>query len=165
MYDVDKAHWTVNEYLAGLRLVESGSIYGNYKAVNPTSGAYGAYQLVPTYLEYIVTEAGQNPDDIASPTVQDIVAEYWARHHYGALGNWDLVAVAWHKGGTNAAYVPVKFGITGPEVTVENIEEAIPGEAAYILKIISGAAMWREVDSPTVSGCNESDESIPDEPL
>ena len=158
MYNVDKTYWTIDEYLAGLRLVESGSIYGNYTAVNPSSGAYGAYQFLPKYLEYIVTEAGQDPADVASPEVQDLVAGYWARRHFGSLGNWDLVAVAWHKGGTNAAYVPVEFGITGPEVTVANIEEAIPGEAAYVLKVISGAAMWREVDEQIVSGCNESGE-------
>ncbi len=146
LYDPNKVHYTVDEFLAGLRYVESGSIYGDYEAVNESSGAYGAYQLVPKYLDYMVSTAGFDPADISDPAVQDGVAEYWAREFYRDFGNWDLVAVAWHAGASNArlALIETTPCSPGPAVTVEMIESAIPGESAYVEKVRYGAGKWRE---------------------
>lgn len=145
-YDPDKVKWTVEEYLAGIRYVESGSVEGDYTAVNDRSGAYGAYQLLPKYRDWMIEQAGENPGEIDDPEVQDRVAEYWARHHYERLGNWELVAVAWHKGGSNAQKVIDESGHVGPAVTIEMIEAVFPGESRYVEKMNYGAAYWRMLE-------------------
>lgn len=145
MYDPSKVLYNLDEFLAGLRLVESGSIEGDYEAVNETSGAYGAYQITPKYMEYIVETAGYNVDDIADPQVQDGVAAYWAERFFEEFGNWDLCGVAWHAGASNArlALIETVPCSPGPAVTVAMIETAIPGESDYVQKVREGAAAWR----------------------
>lgn len=155
MYDPDKVLYSLTEYLAGLRLVESGSIEGDYDAVNPTSGAYGAYQITPKYMDYIVETAGYNVNDIADPAVQDGVASFWARVHFEEFGNWDLCGVAWHAGASNAR-LPLIETVPcspGPAVTVDMIESAIPGESSYVFQVRDGAQLWREkMNEPDYSG-------------
>jgi hypothetical protein len=146
-------NFTIDQYLAGIRYVESGTIYGNYTVVNPRSGAYGAYQITPKYMDYIVTKAGQLVSEISDPAVQDAVAKHWALYYFAEFGNWDLVAVAWHAGGTNARLA--QGDTFGPDVTVEQIEAAIPGESRYVLKMQAGARAWaqrdRKVDIPMIA--------------
>ncbi len=155
MYNPDKILYTLDEYLAGLRYVESGSIQGDYEAVNETSGAYGAYQITPKYMDYIVSTAGFDPADISDPTVQDGVAEYWARKQFEEFGNWDLVGVAWHAGSSNARLASIETVpcSPGPAVTVDMIESAITGESNYVFKVRKGAQEWRELQAtPDYSG-------------
>ena len=158
MYDPDKIMYTLDEYLAGLRYVESGSVDGDYEAVNASSGAFGAYQITPKYMDYIVSEAGENPANIADPAVQDRVAEYWARLHYSDFGNWDLVGVAWHAGASNARLVLAQEVpcLSGPAVTIEQIGAAIPGESSYVEKVRTGCQVWRErMLAPDYSGLEQ----------
>ena len=140
MYDLDKVVFTLDEYLYGLRMTESG---GNYVAVNPTSGAYGAYQTLPKYLCYYFQSAGQDPVKIKDPAVQDAMAEYHVRKHFERYGNWDLVSLAWHKGGSNADAVIEAFGGCGPNIGVEDIESMFPGESIYINKVNGFAQEYR----------------------
>lgn len=156
MYDSDKVLYSLDEYLAGLRLVESGSVQGDYSAVNETSGAYGAYQVTPKYMDYIVETAGFTVDQFLNEdAVQDEVAAYWARRHFEEFGNWDLCGVAWHAGASNArlALIETSPCSPGPAVTVDMIESAIPGESAYVLKVREGCAEWRVLqNTPDYSG-------------
>ena len=145
MYDPDRVLYTLDEYLAGLRYVESGSIEGDYEAVKESSLAYGAYQLTPKYMDYIVTTAGFNVDDISDPVVQDGVAEFWARRQFEEFGNWDLCGVAWHAGASNAMLALIQESpcLPGPAVTIGHIESAIEGESAYVVKLRTGMDLWR----------------------
>jgi soluble lytic murein transglycosylase-like protein len=135
-YDPDDQRWSVDQFLAGLRHVESS---GNYRAVNPNSGAYGAYQTIPKYTCWYYQSAGLDPVNINDPATQDAMAEHHCRRHYEKYGNWYLVALAWHKGGTNADAVVEATGGCGPAVTIEDIEEMFPGESEYLLKVKEGA--------------------------
>jgi hypothetical protein len=139
MYDPEKTVFSVNAYLYGLRMAESG---GDYEAVNPSSGAYGAYQTIPKYLCYYYESAGQDPVNIKDPVVQDAMAEYHVRKHYARYGNWDLVSLAWHKGGSNADQVVSAYGGCGPAIGIEDIDAVFPGESTYINKVNSFAEQY-----------------------
>lgn len=136
MYDIDKPIFTVEAYLYGLRMTESS---GDYEAVNPTSGAYGAYQTLPKYLCWYYQSAGLDPVSIKDPAIQDAMAEHHVRNHYARYGNWDLVSLAWHKGGSNADAVVEAYGGCGPNIEVADIEAMFPGETAYIEKVNAAA--------------------------
>ena len=139
-YDPYKTKWTMDEYLYGLRMTESS---GDYLAVNPKSGAYGAYQTIPKYLCWYYQSAGVDPATIKDPASQDEMAEYHVRKLYERFGNWDLVSLAWHKGASNAQLVLDTFGVCGPAVTVEDIESMHPGETEYINRVNSFAAEYQ----------------------
>lgn len=70
-------NWSIPEYIV---MCESG---GNYHALNPSSGAGGAYQILPsTWASY----GGQGLPNLAPPAEQDrIAAEIWAD---AGLGAW-----------------------------------------------------------------------------
>ena len=69
-------HWAIPEYIV---MCESG---GNYHAVNPSSGAGGAYQIMPATWH---AHGGQGLPQNAPPAEQDrIAAEIWADSGPGA---------------------------------------------------------------------------------
>ena len=138
-YDIDKTIWTVEEYLYGLRMTESS---GDYHAVNPSSGAYGAYQTIPKYLCWYYQSAGLDPVNIKDPETQDAMAAFHVRGLYERWGNWDLVSLAWHKGSGNAVKVLDETGKCGPEVTVDDIEAIFPGESVYINRVNEFASQF-----------------------
>lgn len=85
------------------RGIESG---WDYQAVNPLSGAAGAYQfLMPTW-QYALRLAGyQNsvyylaPANTAPPAIQDdAAAQLMMRYYYQAGKSWFNVAEAWYGG-------------------------------------------------------------------
>jgi len=92
---------SVDQFMAGIRHVESS---GNYSAVGPDTAygpARGAYQFVQdTWNRAISTYAPQYSNYIGSNVagvpahVQDAVARAWFNGLYRRYGSWELVAVA-----------------------------------------------------------------------
>lgn len=82
----------IDDFMARLRAVESS---GNYQAVNPESGANGAYQFMdPTWGYY----KGYARAADAPPEVQDERARMMMQEYYNKYGDWDSVAAAWYSG-------------------------------------------------------------------
>lgn len=89
---------TCRALIAGIRQQESG---GNYQAVNASSGALGAYQVMPSNVPAWSTEILGHPVSrsqwLASPQIQDKVAGGKLNiycHQYGPRG----AAAAWYSG-------------------------------------------------------------------
>lgn len=89
---------TEARFLAAIRQEESG---GNYQIVNPSSGALGAYQVMPSNLPGWLAQSGLPPMSpyayLHDPGAQDqlahvILGGYWNR--YGAAG----AAAMWYSG-------------------------------------------------------------------
>ena len=79
---------------------ESG---GDYNAVNPQSGAFGKYQIMPQNWPEWAKAAGLSPDAPKTPKNQDIVfRSRWGYYMKEYGGNERLAAAAWY-GGEGAA--------------------------------------------------------------
>lgn len=96
----------LRRFLAALRSVESG---GRYDAVNSSSGARGAYQIMPAnwpgwasrYLgDRDAPWTQENQDRVASGKVADL---------YRWLGEWRRVAAWWLAGGAAATGDPARW--------------------------------------------------------
>ena len=87
-------------FMAAIRKKESG---GNYNAVNPDSGARGAYQFMRSTFRGAAREAGLNPDDWSSEN-QDAVARHLMTKYYKQTGSWRKVAQFWYAGPGSASY-------------------------------------------------------------
>lgn len=121
------ANITIDEFMAALRMVESG---GNYKAYNSYSGASGAYQFLDsTWGGY----GGYRSARDAPPAVQDARARQLMLQYYNQFGSWELVAVAWHAGPGSAAKVangqatPGSFYDPGANTTTADYINAVFG--------------------------------------
>lgn len=71
---------------------------GDYEALNPATGAYGKYQIMPENWPVWAKEAGLSEDAPKTPENQDLVARYKLLSYYEQFGNWHDVAVAWNGG-------------------------------------------------------------------
>lgn len=76
---------------------ESG---GDYNAVNPDSGAFGAYQFMPETYDYAAKGAGFDPSD-RSPQAQDSAARFLMTEYMNQFNDPELVARAWYGGPGN----------------------------------------------------------------
>lgn len=132
-----------NKFLAAEREQESG---GNYLVINPTSGALGAWQVMPANLPGWLKESGQ-PDMtpyayLHSPKAQNRLA--WvvlggAFDKYGARG----AAAWWYSGQTNwhatygdppvYQYVDDVIRLMGVKLPPVNTTGLPPGPYAYTL--------------------------------
>ncbi len=148
----------LDAFMAGVRLVESGSLEGDYQAVNrrPRPGgpslAFGAYQMLyydpevhdepQGSIPYLMSQAGV-VGDIRVPAIQDAVARSWFIYYHGRFeGNWLLVASAWHMGAvavTDSIVEP--SGLPAAEVDLVTIERLVPGESVYVSGVMDGAAL------------------------
>ena len=90
----------IDTFMAAIRAIESGGgdPAGNYQAVNPSSGARGAYQIMPQYWDDWARGAGVPDADHRDPKMQDIVARNRMLNLYRKYGRWDYVAGAWFAG-------------------------------------------------------------------
>lgn len=88
----------LESFLGGIRTAESGSPQGVYTARNASSGAYGAYQIMPAYWESWAAQAGIPGASMSDPAAQDRVARFKLTEYYNRFGSWDLAAVAWRAG-------------------------------------------------------------------
>jgi len=151
-------------FMAGIRWVETRTIPSNYSLVNnkPRPGgpsyAYGAYQMKRwnpalefsppddpdngAYIPWFMRRAGVT-GDFSLPEVQDATARWWFDYYHNRyLGNWLLVATAWHAGpGAVQREILEPLGIAANRVTMEQIEAQIPGESKYLNLVLEGAAM------------------------
>ncbi len=148
----------LDAFAAGIRLVESGSLEGDYQAVNrrPRPGgpslAFGAYQMLfydpdvhdepQGFIPFLMETAGV-AGDIREPAIQDAVARWWFNHFHGLFeGNWLLVAASWHMGARAVTDRIVKPSAIPPaEVDLATIERLVPGESVYIGRVMDGAAL------------------------
>ena len=92
----------LDSFMAGIRLVESGSAAGNYSAIGPTTPegnrARGAYQIMEQFWDGWAAQAGLPGADWHSRAAQDRVARYKFTQYYNKYRDWALVAIAWFKG-------------------------------------------------------------------
>ena len=131
----------LEHFMAGMRNVESGSIEGDYFAVNDDTGAYGAYQIKPQYIDWYMQGAGVTGDFFNDPKVQDDTAKWWFNHYYKNRFeyNWLLVAAAWHMGANGVLTQIIKpSGLEPKDITVDTIERYVPGESRYLNKMLKG---------------------------
>ena len=82
-------------FMYALGQVESG---GNYYARNPTSGAYGKYQIMPASWRAWADRYLGDPNAKQTPTNQEIVARAKVRALYSGLQSWRRVAYWWLTG-------------------------------------------------------------------
>jgi hypothetical protein len=89
----------LDAFMKAVGQVESG---GRYDAVNPVSGAYGKYQIMP--FNWPVWAKARLGDAKApkTPENQEAVARWRFIHLYHWLGSWPRVAYWWLTGKTNA---------------------------------------------------------------
>lgn len=125
----------IDVFMAGLRLVESGSAEGNYRALGRVqrdgSRARGAYQIMDKYWSGWAAEAGIPGADWRDPQAQDFVARYKITQYFNELRDWRLVAVAWF-GGLGRARQARDKGFA----TVANLSDSLGTSiAAYVNKV------------------------------
>lgn len=95
---------SLDEFMAAIRTVESGS---NYAHPPNSSGASGAYQFIDsTWGGY----GGFKSAYLAPPEVQDARARELMQAYYDQFGDWDHVAAAWIGGPGTAAKGPGAWG-------------------------------------------------------
>jgi hypothetical protein len=94
----DDSQVRIEHFMAGLACVESG---GRYEAVNPQSGAYGKYQIMPK--NWPVWARRFLGDENARPTPenQEVVARARIERLYASRESWRLVAYWWLTGGSD----------------------------------------------------------------
>ena len=85
----------LESFARATRMQESGDRYD--WNLTSKSGARGAYQFMPGTWKEAARLAGVNVND-HSPAAQDAAAKALMSHYYDQLGDWRLVAVAWHAG-------------------------------------------------------------------
>jgi hypothetical protein len=92
-------HIGIDEFMTGLACIESS---GRFRAVNPRSGAYGKYQIMPR--NWPVWASRFLHDRWAEPTPrnQEFVARQRIAQLYRAKGSWRRVAYWWLTGGDSA---------------------------------------------------------------
>lgn len=99
----------LRRFLAALRSVESG---GRYDAVNASSGARGAYQIMPAnWPAWASTYLGDRRAEW-TPANQDAVARGKVIALYRWLGDWRRVAAFWLAGGAAAKGDPARWSDT-----------------------------------------------------
>lgn len=87
-------------FMAAVGSVESG---GNYYAVNPTSGAYGKYQIMPSNWPAWAKQYLGNANAKKTPANQDKVAAGKMTSLYRWLGSWRRVAYWWLTGSSKTS--------------------------------------------------------------
>ena len=89
-------HIGIDEFMTGLACIESD---GRFRAVNPKSGAYGKYQIMPR--NWPVWASRFLHDRWAQPTPrnQEFVARQRIAQLHRAKGSWRRVAYWWLTGG------------------------------------------------------------------
>ena len=90
-----KAPPGLNRFMYAVGQVESG---GNYTARNPTSGAYGKYQIMPSNWPAWASQYLGNATPSRRPANQEKVAAGKMTSLYRWLGNWKRVAYWWLTG-------------------------------------------------------------------
>ena len=90
----------IDRFLYALGQVESG---GNYYARNPTSGAYGKYQIMPSNWPSWAEKYLGNADAPQSPRNQEIVARGKVHDLHHWLGKWRRVAYWWLTGSSKTS--------------------------------------------------------------
>ena len=113
----------LEQFLASIRFVETGSYEGDYSLVGTAVGGsrpLGAYQILDRYWASWAHQAGIPGADWRDPVAQDRVASTRAKLYFDAYGSWDLAAVAW-LGGTESARKIIQRGYTGAD-TIQSDE-------------------------------------------
>jgi hypothetical protein len=85
----------LDAFMRAVGQVESG---GRYNAINPVSGAYGKYQIMPFNWAGWAKAALGNAKAPQSPENQEKVARHRFIHLYAWLGSWPRVAYWWLTG-------------------------------------------------------------------
>ncbi len=87
-------------FLWALGKVESG---GDYFALNPTTGAYGKYQIIPSSWRAWANRYLGDPAAKPTPGNQEVVASSKVRALYRGLDRWRRVAYWWLTGSSQTA--------------------------------------------------------------
>lgn len=90
----------INNFEDFINAVSEQESGGNYNAVNPLTGAYGKFQIMPENWPSWSVEAGLDEGSNMTPENQEIVARYKLKQYYDDLGP-DGALVAWYSGYQN----------------------------------------------------------------
>jgi murein DD-endopeptidase MepM/ murein hydrolase activator NlpD len=110
------------EFMASIRRLESGSYEGDYGAIGRRvkgDNARGAYQIMSKNWSSWSAAAGIPGADWRNRSAQDKVAAHMMGQLYEQFRDWDLVAVAWYAGGSNARTLQ-RRGWTGSSSSIRN---------------------------------------------
>jgi type II secretory pathway pseudopilin PulG len=128
------AHSALDRFMYALGQVESG---GSYTARNPTSGAYGKYQIMPYNWGPWALKYLGNAGAYQSPKHQEIVARAKVHDLYHWLGTYRRTAYWWLTGSTKTTgwtayatrYVLKVIGIHKATLTVPKPAVTVPKPA------------------------------------
>lgn len=101
----------LSEFMATIRLIESGSKSGNYLSTKAGGRIVGAYGFSIENWRRWSAEVGLEGADWRSKAAQDAVARAKFSQLYGRWRDWRLVAAAWF-GGSDAAALAKEQGVT-----------------------------------------------------
>lgn len=124
----------IDEFMRRLAGVESG----NPTAVNPDSGAYGTYQIMPDNWGPWSREAGLGANAPRTAANQQRVAKFKLQQYYNTFKNWGAVAAAWY-GGPGAAQRYLK-NPNDPYLSRKQGGGKYPSINEYIRRVTGGAA-------------------------
>lgn len=89
---------TVEEFMSRIAGIESGGSNDPYSLTNPSSGAHGKFQVMPSNWSPWAQEAGLSANAARSPENQRRVARHKMQQYRDQYGSWEAAAVAWFAG-------------------------------------------------------------------
>ncbi|MFW5899100.1 MAG: C40 family peptidase [Jiangellaceae bacterium] len=89
---------TVDEFMSRIAGIESGGSSDPANTVNPTTGAHGTFQVLPSNWRPWAEEAGLGADAPRTAANQRKVARHKMRQYRDDYGSWEAAAVAWFAG-------------------------------------------------------------------
>jgi hypothetical protein len=147
----------IDRFLFALGQVESG---GNYRARNPTSGAYGKYQIMPANWGPWARRYVGNANARQTPRNQETVArgKVHALHHW--LGSWRRVAYWWLTGSSKTSgwsayatrYVRNVMAIYKGTRLVESKDSSNIHRFSENSKAIDYRGSWKRAEHPGYRG-------------
>ena len=153
------AHAGLDRFMYALGQVESG---GSYTARNPTSGAYGKYQIMPYNWGPWALEYLGNASAPQTPANQEIVARGKVHDLYVWLGSYRRTAYWWLTGSTKTTgwttyatrYVEKVIAIYKATTTVPAPVAAAPGVTSYTENSsrITYTGSWPRAEHPGYRG-------------
>lgn len=127
----------IDVFMAALSAQESG---GNPQARNPSTGAYGQWQILESNWPSWAQEAGLGRDAPQTPENQRRVARFKMLQYFNDYGSWDAVAIAWFAGPSRAQRY-----VNGDE-SVLSLSDGNMTVGGYIAKMRQGMQAAQEAD-------------------
>lgn len=122
---------------------------GDYNAVNPDSGAYGRFQIMPGNWAPWAERAGLGANAPRTPENQEIVARRIMLDYYKQFGNWRDVAVAWYAGPGRVAQVRNSTSPQGRYPSINDYANDVMTRFAHTGQVAPGTVAQGTMYAPT----------------